>query len=71
MFDSFPSSVEHRVVAAPSSINDEVETVTWLRHWCPHQARAFVVAMHELAAWQYDDDRTAHWRLVLGLLPRD
>jgi hypothetical protein len=44
-------------------------TVAWLLQWCPRQARAFAVAMHELAAWQYDDGRTEHWRLVLGLLP--
>jgi hypothetical protein len=69
MFDSSPSSVEHRVVAPSSSINGAVETVAWLLHWCPRQARAFAVAMHELAAWQYDDGRTEHWRLVLGLLP--
>ena len=66
MFDSSPSGVQPRVVAASSSINGEVETVTWLLHWCPHQARAFALAMHELAAWQYDDDRTERWRLVLG-----
>jgi hypothetical protein len=71
MFDSSPSGVQPRVVAASSSINGEVETVTWLLHWCPHQARAFALAMHELAAWQYDDDRTERWRLVLGLLPRN
>jgi len=69
MFDSSPSGVEHGVVAASSSINGVVETVAWLRHWCPHQAHAFDLAMHELAAWRYDDGRTEHWRLVLGLLP--
>jgi hypothetical protein len=28
------------------------------------------LAMHELAAWQYDDSRIEHWDRVLGLLPR-
>ena len=69
MFDSSLSDVEHRPVAASFSINGAIETVAWLLDWCPHQARATALAMHELAAWQYDDGRTEHWRLVLGLLP--
>jgi hypothetical protein len=73
MFDSSPSGVEQHVVAGSSqrfpAIDGVVETVAWLLHWCPDQARAHALAMHELAAWRYDDGRTEHWRLVLGLLP--
>ena len=58
------------VVSLPSN-KDAVETVAWLLRWCPHQARAFALAMHECAAWQYDDRRAEHWRHVLGLLPRN
>jgi hypothetical protein len=73
MFDSTPSAVEHRTVPAsrvvlPSS-NGAVETVARLLRWCPDQARALALAMHELAAWQYDDSRTEHWHRVLSLLP--
>jgi hypothetical protein len=34
-------------------------------------SRAFALAMHERAAWRYDDSRTEHWHHVLGLLPRN
>ena len=46
-----------------------IETVAWLLRWCPDQARSLALAMHELACWQYDDDRTEHWHRVLRLLP--
>jgi len=45
------------------------ETAAWLLRWCPDRARAFALAMHEIAAWQYDDLRTQHWYYVLKLLP--
>jgi hypothetical protein len=74
MLDSTPLAVELRTVAGPSqrfpSNNDAAETAAWLLIWRPSQARAFALAMHELAAWQYDDNRTEHWDRVLGLLPR-
>lgn len=44
------------------------ETVAWLLRWRPHRARALALAMHKLAAWQYDDDRTEHWYDVLRQL---
>ena len=59
------------IVVSLSSDNDAVETAAWLLRWCPHHARAFALAMHERAAWRYDDSRTEHWHHVLGLLPRN
>ncbi len=56
-------TMERRAVA------NEDETVAWLLRWCPDQARASALAMHELAAWQYDESRTEHWNRVLKLLP--
>jgi hypothetical protein len=44
------------------------EMPVWLLRWCPDGARAFALAMHELAAWQYDDQRTEYWLCVLKLL---
>jgi hypothetical protein len=61
----FDSTEEHRAMTANEGA---IEVAAWLLHWCPHQARAFALAMHELAAWQYDDRRTEHWHRVLGLL---
>jgi len=55
-------AVERRAVTANESAN---ETVAWLLRWCPQQARALALAMHELAAWQYDENRTEHWHHVL------
>ena len=60
------SAGDHRAVAANEGA---LETATWLQHWRPHDARAFALAMHERAAWQYDDSRTEHWHRVLKLLP--
>jgi hypothetical protein len=72
MLATTPLAGEHcTVVVSLPSDNDAVETVAWLLRWCPHQARAFALAMHERAAWPYDDSRTGHWRHVLGLLPRN
>ena len=51
--------------------HDAIETAACLLRWCPDRAHAFALARHELAAWQYDDSRTEHWRLVLGLLSRN
>jgi hypothetical protein len=70
MFDSTlsASAIEQRAVAPSSQCLDAVETAEWLLHWYPHRARASALAMHELAAWQYDDSRTEHWRLVLDAL---
>ncbi len=73
MLDSTPSAVEYLAVSTSSrsfpSGNGPVETVAWLLDWCPYQARALALAMHELAAWQYDDSQTEHWLRVLSLLP--
>ena len=72
MFDSTPSTVGHQAVSAISqdfpASNGAVETVAWLQRWCPDQARTLALAMHERAAWQYDDSRTEHWCGVLKLL---
>jgi len=69
---STPAAAEYHSIASarrsPSN-NSPVVSVTWLLRWCPEQARAFALAMHELAAWQYDDSRTEYWRGVLDLLP--
>ena len=71
MFNPTSSTAEHRAVAPSHRFpaNGAVETVAWLLRWCPQQAHAFTLAMHELAAWQYDDRRTEYWRGVLELLP--
>lgn len=62
----FDSDVELRAVEANQGV---AETVAWLQRWCPGQARAFALAMHELAAWQYDDSRIEHWHSVVRQLP--
>jgi hypothetical protein len=59
------------VVVSLLSDNDAVDTAAWLLRWYPDRARAFAHAMHELAAWQYDDSLTEHWHHVLELLPRN
>jgi hypothetical protein len=61
----FDSTEERRAMPANEGA---IEVAAWLLRWCPHQARAFALAMHELAAWQYDDSRTEHWHRVLGPL---
>jgi hypothetical protein len=70
----FDSTSEHIAVVASRQCfpanGGAVETVAWLVRWCPDQARAHAVAMHELAAWEYDDNRTDHWSRVLELLPK-
>jgi hypothetical protein len=72
MLNSTPSAVEYSTTFASSQplppSNDAVETVAWLLRWCPDLARALALALHERAAWQYDDGRTEHWRHVLKLL---
>lgn len=74
MFDATASVVEHQAGATSSECfppnGGTVETVAWLLRWRPQQARAYAVAMHELATWQYDDTQTEHWHRVLGLLPK-
>jgi hypothetical protein len=62
----FDSAVERGSVAANESA---VEIAAWLQRWCPDRAREFALAMHERAAWQYDDSRTERWHRVLKLLP--
>jgi hypothetical protein len=48
MLATTPLAGEHcTVVVSLPSDNDAVETVAWLLRWCPHQARAFALAMHE------------------------
>jgi hypothetical protein len=75
MSDRTPSAGEQCAVTTLSqcffSSNGALETVAWLLRRCPHQARAFALAMHELAAWQYDDNRTELRRDVICLLPEN
>ncbi len=74
MLDPDPSAAEKPAAAALpqfSSNNDVRTTVACLMHWCPNNARAFAMAMHELAAWHYDDHRIEHWLAVLGRLLKD
>ena len=51
--------------------DEAIQTASWLRRLFPHRARAFALAMHERAAWDYNDRRTEHWSRVLRLLPKN
>jgi len=51
-----------------SAKHSAFETANWLAIWCPASAHASALAMHEVAAWSYDDEVTEHWRKVLTLL---
>jgi hypothetical protein len=42
-----------------------------LANRCPASAHAYALAMHEIAAWAYDDEMTEHWRKVLTLLRKE
>jgi hypothetical protein len=56
--------------SAWAAAHHALETASWLSTRCPVSARAYAVAMHEIAAWGYDDDAIEHWRKVLALLPK-
>ena len=56
MFDSTTSAAEPAQVAPRP------------RRWDPHDANGVARAIHELAAWQYDDEQIERWHRVLELL---
>jgi hypothetical protein len=47
-----------------------VETMKLLLQASPNRAASFALAMHERAAWQFDDDLSDYWMCVLALLKR-
>jgi hypothetical protein len=53
------------------SAAEPADIVAQLRRWCPRDASTVALAIHELAAWQYDDGRIERWRCVLELLQAD
>jgi hypothetical protein len=55
---------------APADNDEVTRTISWLTRWNPDGARSLAIAMHELASWQFDDNRTEIWRRVIEFLPR-
>jgi hypothetical protein len=52
--------------SAPSRAVETVDRL--LANRCPASAHGFALAMHEMAAWAYDDEITEHWLKVITVL---